>query len=86
MRVIANFSNRLRAELECFVAQASHEQWIWADVETLRVTRNIGFTQGVVRNAAGEVLMRASGSYKLPKNIEKASGILIEDLMAMGGL
>lgn len=69
-----------------FLASAKEGDWIWADVEPLRQTNTMGFAQGVVRNQDGEVLFRASASYKLPKDIEQAAGISVSDLLNMKGI
>lgn len=69
--------------LNCdFFATAKIGDWIWADVETLRVTRTMGFASGVVKNADGETLMRASGNFKLPKDLEAAPGVSLDDVLA----
>lgn len=65
-----------------FLAMGNKGDWIWADVECLKVTRKMGFAQGIVRNSEGVALMRASGSFNLPKDIDKAPGINLADLLA----
>lgn len=66
-----------------FLSSAREGDWIWTDVEPIKLTNTMGFAQGVIRNAANDILFRASGIYKLPKNIEQAPGVSVADLLAM---
>ena len=61
-------------------------EWIWADVEALKLTRTMGFAQGIIRNEAGEALMRCSGNFKLPKDLTAAEGIAVSELLKLKGL
>ena len=69
-----------------FLASCSVGEWIWADVEPLQITKNFGFSQGVVRDAKGRALMRANGNFKLPEDIDASAGISVEDLLKIKGL
>ena len=69
-----------------FLEAGKLNEWIWADVEILKITNTMGFAQGVVRDQHNKALMRASASFKLPKDIEGAQGITVADLLAMKGV
>lgn len=69
-----------------FLAPGQLHDWIWADVETLKITNTMGFAQGVVRNQHNDILMRANGSFKLPKKLAEAAGVTLSDLLAMKGI
>lgn len=69
-----------------FLAPGQLHDWIWADVETLKITNTMGFSQGVVRNQEGKIFMRANGCFKLPKNLDEAAGVTLSELLAMKGI
>jgi acyl-coenzyme A thioesterase PaaI-like protein len=69
-----------------FLATGQLHDWIWADVETLKITNTMGFAQGVVRRQDNTILMRANGSFKLPKSLESVAGITVSELLAMKGI
>lgn len=66
-----------------FLSAATEGDFIWGDIETLRITHTMGFVQGIVRNQKGEALARANATFKLPKDISQAPGISLDDLKAM---
>lgn len=65
-----------------FFTKAVIGDWIYADVEVLKITNTMGFAQGFVRRGDGTAVMRASGSFKLPRDIDSADGITLEQLLA----
>jgi len=69
-----------------FLSPGKLGDWIWADVETLKITKTMGFSQGLVRNQQGEMLMRANGTFKLPKDIAAEPGVTLSELLAMKGI
>lgn len=80
---MGKFTGTPTISMSCdFLAKAVEGDWIYADVEALKITRTIGFSHGVVRRKDGTVLMRASGSFKLPADIDKAEGVFLADMLA----
>lgn len=51
-----------------FLDKALIGDWIFAEVEALKITNTMGFAQGLIKRENGDVLVRASGNFKLPKN------------------
>ena len=64
-----------------FLEKAVIGDWIYADVEVLKLTNTMGFAQGIVRRQDGTALMRASGSFKLPKDLSQAAGVTLDELL-----
>lgn len=62
-----------------FFAKAVIGDWIFAEVEALKITNTMGFAQGLIRNANGDALVRASGNFKLPKNLGQVSSVSVDD-------
>ena len=69
-----------------YLAPGRLNDWIQADVETLKITNTMGFAQGIICNQNNETLLRASGSFKLPKDLDGALGVSLSDLLAMKGI
>lgn len=65
-----------------FLSKAVIGDWIFAEVEALKITNTMGFAQGIIKRENGDYLVRASGSFKLPKDIEGSSGVSVQDLLA----
>lgn len=66
-----------------FLHSAKEGDFIWGEVESLRITNTVGFAHGVVKSSKGEVLARANGTFKLPHDLAAAAGITLDDLIIM---
>ena len=66
-----------------FLSSSTLSDFIWGDIETLKVTNTMGFVQGVIRNAENIPLARANATFKLPNDIDKAPGITLKQLDEM---
>lgn len=61
-----------------FLSSAKVGDFIWCEAQTLRVTRNFAFTQGILRSQEKDI-MRASATFKLPEeHREGPIGITLE--------
>jgi uncharacterized protein (TIGR00369 family) len=62
-----------------YMASSKEGEWLFVDAECMKLTNTMGFAKGVVRSS-DEVKVSGSGIFKLPRNIEQADGITIEQL------
>ena len=66
-----------------FLHAAQKGDFIWGEVESLRITHTVGFAHGVIKSNRGEVLARANGTFKLPHDLANAAGITLDELIIM---
>lgn len=64
-----------------FMSKALIGDWIFAEVEALKITNTMGFVQGLIKRENGDLLVRASGTFKLPKAGAQA-GTSVEDYLS----
>ncbi len=64
-----------------FMSKALIGDWIFAEVEALKITNTMGFVQGLIKRENGDLLVRASGTFKLPKQGAQA-GTSVEDYLS----
>lgn len=61
-----------------FIAGAKQGDWIYADVQSVNLTRSMGFASAMIIGEKGTVAT-ASGCYKLPADLQSAPGMSVED-------
>jgi uncharacterized protein (TIGR00369 family) len=65
-----------------YLASTKEGEWIYSEVECLKVTNTMGFVRGVIRSET-EIKASGSGIFKLPKDIENAEGISVDEVKAI---
>ncbi len=65
-----------------YIAASREGDWIFAEVHAADLTRTMGFVNGIIKGSNGN-LVRASGCFKLPNDIEAAPGISVKDFNEM---
>lgn len=68
-----------------YLTAAKLGTWMEVETQVLKTTRNFGFAQALVRSEHG-IHLRASGTFKLPKDIENTPGATIEQFAQGLGL
>lgn len=61
-----------------FMAGAKEGDWIYGDIQSVKLTRTMGFANGMIMGPNGSVA-RASGCFKLPFDIDNAPGMSLEE-------
>ncbi len=66
-----------------YLSSSIEGEWIYTDVECLKVTNTMGFARGMIRNTAGDIKASGSGVFKLPKDLEASPGVSVEEVKAI---
>lgn len=61
-----------------FMAGAKAADWIYGDIQSVKLTRTMGFASATIEGPDGSVA-RASACFKLPRDIDAAPGMGIEE-------
>ena len=57
-----------------FMSSAKEGDWVYANIPSVKLTRTMGFVSGMLEGPEGPVV-RASGVFKLPRDIEANPGM-----------
>lgn len=61
-----------------FISAAKEGDWIYGDIQSVKLTRTMGFASGMIEGPDGSVA-RASACYKLPRDLQSAAGMTVDE-------
>ncbi len=61
-----------------FMSGAKQGDWITGDIQSVKLTRTMGFVSAMIEGPNGSVA-RASGCFKLPSDLQAAPGMEVEE-------
>ncbi len=65
-----------------YMAASKEGEWLFVDAECHKTTRTMGFVQGVIRSDSG-IKVSGSGIFKIPSDLDAASGFTFEEVKKM---
>lgn len=61
-----------------FMAGAKEGDWLYGDIQSVKLTRTMGFASAMIEGPNGSVA-RASACFKLPRDIDSAPGMTVDE-------